>query len=324
MDMRQEPFSSDEPNDRSAGEGREIEGRAAPTSEGRQLVPVAVAPRIDPDARPSINGAAMSGGLATSLAELGARLAAFSKRHGAVLAAAMVLILGSAGSFAIAKLSESQPGSGGHAGSATSDASVVAAKSPPIVGTEQRQADIARLSDELRKMKAGLDSLRASVDASRNTDDLKALRTTVAALKDDLARTKQDTSGAVAQATAQLSKQIDKLDHVDNSAKLAQITARLERIEKQMADQTVTGSIKPAAPPPKPTPRPLAKIQPKTVPGWSVREVYDGAALLEGRGGLFEVSPGANVPGLGRIQSIERRNGGWVVVTAAGLVQSEW
>jgi hypothetical protein len=315
MGMRQEPFSSDEANHDAAEDG----GRP-----GRQLVPVAVAPRIDPDARPSLNGAAMSGGVGSGLAEFGAELSAFGKRHSAVLAAAAIaLILGGAGSYAIARLA------GG--GTERSDASSVAAmtqwKTPLALGTEQRQADIARLSEELRKMKAGLDSLRASVDASRNTDDLKALRTTVASLKDDLARTKQDTSGALAKATAQLAQQIDRIEHADNSAKLAQIAERLDRIEKQTADQTVTGSIKPAAPVPAPKPvaaKPEAKAQPKTVPGWSVREIYDGSALIEGRGGLFEVSPGANVPGLGRIEAIERRNGGWVVVTAAGLVQSQW
>jgi hypothetical protein len=321
MGMRQEPFSSDEPN-RRAGER---DGEHAQESQGRELVPVVVEPRIDPGARPGIHAAPTTGAFAAAMADIGVSLSAFGKRHGtAVAAAAVALVIGGMGSFAIAKLS------GSHPASPTSDATSVAAmtqwKSPLAAGAQQRQADIARLSDELRKMKAGLDSLRASVDASRNTDDLKALRTTVAALKDDLARTKQDTSGTVAQATAQLSKQLDRLEHADNSPKLAQITERLDRIEKQTADQTVTGSIKPAAPVPSAIPappRPPAKAAPKTVPGWSVREVYDGAALLEGRDGLFEVSPGANVPGLGRIQSIERRNGGWVVVTAAGLVQSE-
>jgi hypothetical protein len=320
MDMRQEPFSSDEPGGRAGGRDED----RAQESQGRQLVPVVVEPRVDPRARPGVHSAPLAGGLSATVADIAQRATAFGKRHSAVLAAAIVLILGSAGSFAIAELSGSQPGSGGRASSGTEAASVAAMtqwKSPLVIGTEQRQADIARLSDELRKMKAGLDGLRTSVEATRNGDDLKALRTTVAGLKDELARTKQESASALTKVTGQL----DRIG--DGSAKLAQIAERLDRIEKQTADQTVTGSIKPAAPVPTARPAPAkveAKAQPKIVPGWSVREVYDGAALLEGHGGLFEVSPGANVPGLGRVQSIERRSGGWVVVTAAGLVQSQW
>jgi hypothetical protein len=55
--------------------------------------------------------------------------------------------------------------------------------------------------------------------------------------------------------------------------------------------------------------------------GWVVRSVYDGIALIEDRmGSAVEVEPGDYLPGLGRIESIRRHDGHWVVVTSKGLI----
>ena len=59
---------------------------------------------------------------------------------------------------------------------------------------------------------------------------------------------------------------------------------------------------------------------PLTVPGWVLRRVYDGAALIEGRDGIVEVEPGMVTPGLGRVEAIKRQDGRWVVVTSRGLI----
>ena len=52
------------------------------------------------------------------------------------------------------------------------------------------------------------------------------------------------------------------------------------------------------------------------------RRARDGLIDVEGRDGIYEVVPGAVLPGLGPVQSIERRNGRWVVVTPKGLIVS--
>lgn len=55
-----------------------------------------------------------------------------------------------------------------------------------------------------------------------------------------------------------------------------------------------------------------------------LRDVYDGVALLQGRaGGLREVAPGQYVPGIGEIQSIERRGRSWVVITSRGIIEAD-
>jgi hypothetical protein len=56
--------------------------------------------------------------------------------------------------------------------------------------------------------------------------------------------------------------------------------------------------------------------------GWVVRDVYRGAALIQGRAGVLQVMPGEVLPGLGRIESVQRHDGRWEVVTTRGLIVS--
>jgi hypothetical protein len=56
------------------------------------------------------------------------------------------------------------------------------------------------------------------------------------------------------------------------------------------------------------------------VPGWTLRRVYDGAALIEGREGIIEVEPGITIPGLGRIEDIKKQDGRWTVFTSKGII----
>ncbi len=58
------------------------------------------------------------------------------------------------------------------------------------------------------------------------------------------------------------------------------------------------------------------------LPGWVVREVYQGVALIEGRRGELEVVPGVSIPGAGVVKSIDRHGNGWTVTTTKGLLAS--
>jgi hypothetical protein len=57
-----------------------------------------------------------------------------------------------------------------------------------------------------------------------------------------------------------------------------------------------------------------------TIEGWYIRRVYEGVAVLEGKSGVIEVSPGQDVPTLGRIQEIKNDDGHWQVITSKGIV----
>ncbi len=102
---------------------------------------------------------------------------------------------------------------------------------------------------------------------------------------------------------------------------VATTTGRLDRLEKRVDDllaKESTGSVAAA-----PTVSTTARRQRGGVAGWSVRDVYRNAALIQGnRYGMIEVSPGDNIPGLGRIHSIRQKDGRWIVVTSKGIITS--
>src|SRR5205807_1470137 len=100
-------------------------------------------------------------------------------------------------------------------------------------------------------------------------------------------------------------------------AKISKAIESLERLEKR-AEATpakdVTGSV--------PTPATSASAAQPVVGGWVVRNVYQGVAFIQGRIGLMEVEPGDVVPGVGRVESIRKQDGRWVVVTSKGIITS--
>ena len=54
--------------------------------------------------------------------------------------------------------------------------------------------------------------------------------------------------------------------------------------------------------------------------GWTLREMTDGIAVLEGPTGRWRVTPGDTVPGMGKVESYIRSNGQWIVATSSGLI----
>jgi hypothetical protein len=102
--------------------------------------------------------------------------------------------------------------------------------------------------------------------------------------------------------------------------KLAALTGRLERIEKAVTTASVPASpaaVSPVQPlPPKPQEAGTAKL-----PGYILRDVDDGIAVIEDRrGAIHELMRGEMLPGVGRIQKIERRGNAWVAVTERGII----
>jgi hypothetical protein len=105
--------------------------------------------------------------------------------------------------------------------------------------------------------------------------------------------------------------------------------ARAEKSDS-MTTASIPGSSEPQSVEIAPTAQPLAmasaepqKKQPQVLSDWAVRDVYDGIALVEGPEGAIEVMPGDTIPGAGTVKSIERRSGGWIVLTSRGLVEDE-
>ena len=152
-------------------------------------------------------------------------------------------------------------------------------------------------------------------------DDHKALEQQVARLNSQVTALKSNLEVANKMSTAQIAK----------------INERAERIERNVTAELVTGSISapqtvavPAATP-LPTARPAPRIaapqiqqpgRPQIVQDWAIREARDGYVYVQGHGDIYQVVPGAPLPGLGPVESIKRQDGRWVVTTPRGIIVS--
>jgi hypothetical protein len=79
------------------------------------------------------------------------------------------------------------------------------------------------------------------------------------------------------------------------------------------ATTEITGSVSSSQP---------ASAPRKAVKGWSVRQAYEGIAILHGPNGVVEAVLGQQVAGLGRIEEIRNENGRLIVMSSAGAVYS--
>jgi hypothetical protein len=121
---------------------------------------------------------------------------------------------------------------------------------------------------------------------------------------------------------AELSAIKTNLDSTSRSAasQFAKISDRLDRLDQHTdASSETTGSIKTAAA----VPPPAAKFPDRILQDWVVQDVQNGRALLASRsGGMFDVGEGSTLPGVGRIDSIKRQDGQWIVLTERGTIMS--
>jgi hypothetical protein len=163
--------------------------------------------------------------------------------------------------------------------------------------------------------------------------DARAAKEQVARLHAEIAALKTSIDSSAKSASAQLIKLGDRLDRFEKAqaeptARLAKLAEAVDRIDRRTPNTSVaaaaheiTGSVTALAPAPHleaPETRPAS---PPVLEGWRVRSVYNGAALIQARaGGIMEVEPGDNLPGIGRIEAIRRQEGKWVVVTSKGVI----
>jgi len=71
-------------------------------------------------------------------------------------------------------------------------------------------------------------------------------------------------------------------------------------------------------------PLPAPETRVTTIEGWMLREVNNGAAVLEGPNGIWTARQGDTVPGVGRVDSIVRWGERWIVATSGGLISTPY
>ena len=162
---------------------------------------------------------------------------------------------------------------------------------------------VAQLRKQLSGMSENLDGLRTAVDFSS-----KATSDRFGRFAENLDRIERVSSSStvkldkLAQAQAQVPTTVVSQPQSSAMPMMASVTA-----------PEVTGSATPAE---------RSSAPRKAVKGWSVRQAYEGIAILQGPNGVVEAVLGQQVPSLGRIEEIRNENGRLVVETSGGAVYS--
>ena len=160
---------------------------------------------------------------------------------------------------------------------------------------------------QLRKQVSGvsenLDGLRTAVDLSS-----KATNDRFGRFGENLDRIERVSSSSTVK--------LDRLAQAQAPAPVAsqpQTSSQAMPMMASVAAPEVTGSVSPSE---------RTSAPRKAVKGWSVRQAYEGIAILQSPNGVIEAVLGQQVPGLGRIEEIRNENGRLVVETSGGVVYS--
>jgi hypothetical protein len=132
----------------------------------------------------------------------------------------------------------------------------------------------------------------------------------------------QDNSAALTQEelAQQLENDLERDEHSEE-----QVAAKQEQTTQDTATRQVEQNTKQAMPSPSTQDQSILarpETTPTTIADWTLREVTNGTAVLQGPIGILRVTRGDTVPGLGKITSIVRWGNGWVVATSAGYCTS--
>ena len=150
----------------------------------------------------------------------------------------------------------------------------------------------------------------------------------------DLSAAVIEQNEGLQQSFANLSKEVANLKaNVETASKsassqFAKLSERLSRERSEFTASITPPQTVPAAQPaPLPASRPLhtnAETPPRlpVVQDWSIRETRDGYVYVQGHGDIYQVTPGAPLPGLGPVEQIKRQDGRWLVVTPKGVIVS--
>jgi hypothetical protein len=159
--------------------------------------------------------------------------------------------------------------------------------------------------------------MREPAPSPATAEATRVLQDSVAQLGSELTALKAGVASVQRSASTQFGKLAERLDRSDKAqaepaAKLAKLQETIDKIDhRQQAAADITNSVTP----------PKEEAKPQVAEGWRLRDFYAGRAVVENRDGrLFEVAPGSNLPGLGKVEGVKRENGKVVVTTRNGII----
>ncbi|WP_050886728.1 hypothetical protein [Bradyrhizobium sp. ORS 285] len=297
----------------------------------------------DAATKPSPAAAAMAGGAAAALppkppGNSASRLPAPARLGLPAMAAVLLLAMvvgGVAGGLVTATLIDRS------GGSSTAEATGAGAADPTL------SAAVSRIDNEIANLKASLDQTNQTslVELNKSAERLDRLEKVLGELatkasgkpselqrlSDAVERLRAAQASATSQPstrdtnTASVPQAVGAINAAapPSGVPMRQEASRAEparteastpsRTEPSRAEATRTETARAEA-------ARTEATKPKVVEGWVLRDVGRGGALIEGRGGLYEVYAGDPVPGLGKVDAIRKQDGRWVVFTTKGLV----
>jgi len=170
----------------------------------------------------------------------------------------------------------------------------------------------SEITAERRRQALALEKIEMSFSVMRA--DVALLNARV----DDAERPHQETANA---AASRIDGEIEwgalrtSLDeHTQrNRNEFSAVNKRIDWLEKLVYSQDATGSVQPATP---------GRRQ-GAQPGWFLLHAEKGVAVIAGKGGAIDVTPGFMVPDLGRVAAIRQEGRRWVVVMDKGMTIRE-
>jgi hypothetical protein len=180
--------------------------------------------------------------------------------------------------------------------------------------TTQPSQSNAAANAEIRNLRDTVAQLRKQL--SGVSENLDGLRTAV-----------DQSSKATSDRFGRFAENLDRIERVSSSS-----TAKLDRLAQAQVPAPTPVAAQPSPAMPMmasvAAPETTGSVPPversaaprKVIKGWSVRQAYEGIAILQGPSGVVEAVLGQQVPNLGRIEEIRNENGRLVVETSGGGV----
>ncbi|MGZ3411201.1 MAG: hypothetical protein ACXWKA_12760 [Xanthobacteraceae bacterium] len=172
-----------------------------------------------------------------------------------------------------------------------------------------------------------------------------AMKQTIAKLSAEVAALKAAQDSTAKTTGSQLTRITERIDRAERAqteptTRLSKLSETVDRLERRVASVAAPPATTAATPAPSTTIQQansadvtgtISSSQPTSayakdlsrlpiISGWTLQRIEDGRAYIYSREGMIEVAVGNALPGGGRVESIRRQDGRWVVVTSRGIV----